>query len=135
MEATMDDDDDTETQSAFDETPTKKKTPLNKTAGGRVTKPSSGRAKPRLNYAEPDDEDEELEEGFTIVKSEPSSNPFSTNGNSNGNGHGHVNGHANGHAYSNGHENNGYGNDYEGNGYTASGAEETFFAAAGEEYV
>ena len=120
------DEDDTEVQ--FDETPTKKKTPLNKTAGGRVTKPSSGRAKPRLNYAEPDDEDDELNDEVTIIKSENASNPFISNGHSNGNGN------SNGHSHSNGHDDNGFGNDYEENGYNASSAE-TFYAAAGEEYV
>lgn len=126
METSMDDDEDTETQSAFDETPTKKKTPLNKVAGGRVTKPSSARSKRSVNYTESDHEDDEVDEDFTIVKAQPASNPFAPNGHSNGNG--------NGNSLANGHDNNGYGNDYEENGFTASGAENTYFAAA-EEYV
>jgi hypothetical protein len=51
-----------------DDSPTKpKKTPLNKTQGGRVAKtPGSGRGRPVKNYAEPEDENEDDNEDVNV---------------------------------------------------------------------
>lgn len=79
---------DDDEEGSFDNTPTKPKTPLNKTKGGRVAKPSSGRIKKQVNYNEDDDEDEEF-----IIKDEGENGGFMDiqysnghNGNSTSNG-------------------------------------------------
>jgi hypothetical protein len=111
--AMMGDGDDEET-SEFNDTPSKKKTPLNKVCGGRVTK--SGRAKP-ISYVgqDADENEEEVEEDEEpIVKMEDT--PASSNGD----------------GYENG---NGYGDHGYKNGYAVSGADETeTFYAAAEDY-
>ncbi|CZR56747.1 uncharacterized protein PAC_06636 [Phialocephala subalpina] len=78
---------DDDEEGGFDETPSKK-TPLNKTKGGRVAKPSSGRPKKAVNYQESDDEEDDMK----LVKYE--------GGDVNGGGFQDIN-------YGNGHNGNG----------------------------
>ena len=68
----MMEDGDDEEMSEFNETPSKKKTPLNKVRAGRVTK--GGRAKP-VSYADKDTDEEDQD---TIIKMEEA--PVSSNG-------------------------------------------------------
>lgn len=79
MAASVEDGDDEE--ASFEETPTKKKSTLNKTQGGRVTKPrANGRAKV-TNYADPETPDEDEDEADLAAVKMEHHNPFSSNGN------------------------------------------------------
>jgi hypothetical protein len=81
--------DDDDEGSSF-ETPSKKKTPLNKVKGGRVQK-NSGRSRTGpLSYAEPEDDEEDYEEG--IVKNEMDVDELQVHSNGYGNGNGYHNG-------------------------------------------
>lgn len=104
-------DDDEDTGSNFDDTPSKKKSALNKVQGGRVSKPSRARAAApaRGRFAELSDNEDE--DGAVKEESlENGSDGFVNNGYSNG--------------YSNGHE-NGFADDH--NGYAEDGIEDRYY--------
>jgi hypothetical protein len=74
-----------------DESPTKKKTPLNKTQGGRVAKtPGSGRGRVAINYAEDENEDDNEDINLKGEHDEEAEDDMAIH--ANGNGHGMGNG-------------------------------------------